>query len=90
MRRALKAILPIGAPILPAVVDVETHLKVFEADRARLKGTYLDEQSRFFDDLNVYPDTRTEIAVSNAELADWVEKASRVDRNHIRQIRGGI
>jgi hypothetical protein len=78
MRRCLKAILPKGKPILPSAADVERHKKVFATDRDQLTGNYLRADSQFFDDLTVYPEKRTEIDVSEAEVADWVEKAAQV------------
>lgn len=90
IRRGLKAILPTGKPNLPSAADVERHKKAFEADREQLKGNYLPADSRFFDDFTVYPGKRSEIEVSEAEVADWVEKARRLPSSTIAQVVGGV
>jgi hypothetical protein len=89
MRQALKVILPTGHPTLPAAADVADHLKAFEADRDHLRGNWLSPNSKFFDDLKVYPERRTEIIVTDAELADWVEKAKNVSPQEVLRIRSG-
>ncbi|MFW2541776.1 hypothetical protein ACN2XU_03970 [Primorskyibacter sp. 2E107] len=90
LRRALKAILPTGAPRLPSAAAVAEHLKVFAEDREALRGSYLPAESRFFEDIRPYPETPEKITVSDAEVADWVARARTLSHDDIMRVRSGF
>lgn len=74
--RVLKAILPRGRGKMPSALQVQAHLAHFRDDLDFLRGEYIPEHSKFFDELWTYPDTPTEVTVSDDEVMEWVKKAN--------------
>ncbi len=79
IRRALKALLPRGASKKPSMAQVQRHRAHFAEDVDALRGTYLDAESKFFDDTNAFPDTRTHVHVDDADVMEWAAKAKELE-----------
>ncbi|WP_146199965.1 hypothetical protein [Roseicyclus mahoneyensis] len=86
LQRLLKGIVPRGEGRRPSAAQAAAHLAHFAKDHERLRGDWLPETSKFFEDDAPYPDEATVVQIADDELEEWIAKAEkfgpdRIDRD---------